>query len=119
MDMLKDETVLEALRLLKQGLSQRQIALRLNVSRGTVAAIAQGLRRTETPPLEQPPVAVYRRCPQCGVKVEMPCVACRARSYARRRQLNDLELAARPLRLVAAMACPTRRPRRPPPRRVA
>jgi hypothetical protein len=75
-------------RLLKAGqMSQRKIAVRLGVSRGTVSAIASGHRalfgkepRDDEMPLtpSSPPV----RCPGCGYRVYMPCRIC----YIRRRQ---------------------------------
>lgn len=111
--MLKDEIVLEALHLLEQGLSRRQVALRLGVSHATVNAIAQGRRRVEPPQPEPEPTGAYHRCPECGYKVELPCVACRARSYARRQPFQP-QLGPPPLKLVAAMSRPVRRPGRPP-----
>jgi hypothetical protein len=62
-------------------LSQRKIAQRTGVSRGTVAAIAAG-RRPKCPrrdpcdefPLE--PRGPLMRCPGCGGKAHMPCRFC-------------------------------------------
>lgn len=66
-------------------LSQRQIAHRVGVSRGTVAAIADGRRghhgRQQTNEAE---AVRAGRCPSCGVRVYLPCVACRAREFQRR-----------------------------------
>lgn len=77
--------------LLEKGtLSQRSIAARLGVSRGTVSAIALGKR----PDYEArrrlrgddliPPSGVPRRCPGCGRRVQMPCLAC----YLEHRKAN-------------------------------
>lgn len=74
--------------------SQRTIARRLGVSRGTVQAVARGKRilygnrlrssgRDIIAPLKQmagtgfyPPDGMHVRCPGCGGKVQMPCLAC-------------------------------------------
>ena len=86
--MLALSTVLEIDRLLQQGtLSQRQIAARLGVSRGTVGAIASGRRGlvgTE-PPAHGALTAASRarpeRCLRCGHRVRMPCLVCSTRHY--------------------------------------
>lgn len=91
--MLSLSVVEEIDRLLKEGeLSQRKIAARLGVSRGTVSAIASGHRGLygkepdshNDDPLhhDSPP----ERCPRCGFFVYMPCLVCRARAYRRRRR---------------------------------
>jgi hypothetical protein len=88
--MLAPETVREIRRLLVYSqLSQRQIARLVNVSQGTVSAIARGRRsirsasaRQEPLPLPRGPVA---RCPGCGARVRMPCLACSIRRSADRR----------------------------------
>jgi hypothetical protein len=74
-------------RLLKEGtLSQRRIARRVGVSRGTVNAIAQGrrpddhARRREREDGSVAPSGPVRRCRTCGGMVQMPCLACRVRS---------------------------------------
>jgi len=84
----------EIRRLLAEGrLSQRKIALRTGVSRGTVNAIALGKRvlrnrrreaAEEFPPLDGP----ASRCPSCGAMVRMPCLACRLRAEQRRLRLS-------------------------------
>ena len=91
-------TVIDSIReLLAEGrLSQRKIACRLGVSRGTVASVALGRRpdyeaiRRRREQREQPivpgPVA---RCRTCGGRVHMPCRLCAVRE----------ELAARPRRI--------------------
>jgi len=91
--MLSLAVVEEIRRLLDEGqLSQRKIALKLNVSRGTVGAIASGRRGVygsepkSTEPtlccLELPP----ERCTGCGAMVYMPCVLCRAREFRARQE---------------------------------
>jgi hypothetical protein len=67
-------------------MSQRAIAERLGVSRGTVNAIACGKRsasavrnRRENKGF-QPPDGVFRRCPGCGGLVQMPCLLCYVRA---------------------------------------
>jgi hypothetical protein len=97
-------------RLLEEGeLSQRKIAAKLGVSRGTVGAIASGKRGiygSEPDPekpglrsLDLPP----ERCSGCGGTVYMPCVLCRARRYADRQQIlkNLTSVARLDLRRVA------------------
>ncbi len=85
------EAVVEKIRdLLADGaLSQRKIAWRLGVSRGTVNAISQGRRpdhsptgaaEAETFPFPQ---GVPRRCPGCGGMVQMPCLLCYVRALGR------------------------------------
>lgn len=92
--MISQGTVAEICRLLGEGeLNQRQIADRLGISRGTVNAIATGKRgrhgarpRSEVglpyDPEDAPPV----RCPGCGARVYLPCIACRARNYGYRKR---------------------------------
>jgi DNA-binding XRE family transcriptional regulator len=101
--MLPQALVLEIKRLLdEQRLSQRAIADRLGVSRGTVNNIANGRRGVygrELPPVERSgaePSGVPHRCRGCGGLVYQPCLLCRARAYdARRRELRRLFGAAR------------------------
>ncbi len=70
--------------------SQRGIARRLGVSRGTVNAVARGRRPaySRRPAVHyrgfQPPSGLPRRCPGCGGMVQMPCLVC----YLRRRWLS-------------------------------
>jgi hypothetical protein len=75
------------------GLSQRAIAERTGVSRGTVSAIAQGKRR-DYPPRNFstqfsfiPPAGRPARCPGCGGLVQMPCLACYLRQWKISRQI--------------------------------
>jgi hypothetical protein len=62
--------------------SYRAIARRLGVSRGAVKDVAEGKRRQRVPRARprgdefQPPRGLPRRCPGCGGKVKMPCLAC-------------------------------------------
>ncbi len=97
--MLADSLVEEVRCMLREGrLSQRSIARRLKISRGTVNAIAQGRRRDASErresrlhPREEggfiPPSGSPRRCPGCGGLTQMPCLACylRSRHESRRR----------------------------------
>lgn len=76
--------------LAKGELSQREIARRLEISRGTVNAIALGRRPDHSSPRRRglsdfiPPAGVPMRCPICGSKVQMPCLACQVRAIKRR-----------------------------------
>jgi len=91
--------------LLAEGrLSQRKIAKRLGVSRGTVHAIARGKRPAHeawhrlSPDslLMRPrdslvrPSGLFRRCPTCGGMVQTPCLAC----YVRKLREHDHAAAA-------------------------
>lgn len=76
--------------LLAQGrLSQRAIARRVGVSRGTVHAIARGKRPDHAYRSPQQgdhliaPSGLYVRCRGCGGKVQMPCLACYVRGLMR------------------------------------
>ena len=85
-------TVINEIRrlLLEKRYSQRKIALRVGVSRGTVNSIATGKRLdyAQRPKAGEgvageggftPPSGLPRRCPQCGARVMMPCLACHVR----------------------------------------
>ena len=85
--MIAPETVAEIRRLLGEDrLSQREIARRTGVCRGSVGAIASGRRpdyeSQPDPPDDGPeePAGPPARCPGCGAKVYMPCVLCHVRS---------------------------------------
>ncbi len=86
--MLSLYLVEEICRLLEEGdLSQRKIAKKLGVSRGTVSALATGRRgaygrepKDDAPETLGPP----ERCPGCGMLVVLPCVYCRAVEYRQR-----------------------------------
>ena len=87
--MITTTIVDEIRRLLREGrLSQRRIASKIGVSRGTVNAIALGRRGSghvrRQPEAEgfSPPSGLPVRCPGCGAKVQMPCLLC----YIRRRR---------------------------------
>jgi hypothetical protein len=95
----------EARRMLRETrLSQREIAKRLGLSRGSVNAIASGKRRDRghRPRQEEdafiPPTGLPRRCPGCGGLAQMPCLACYIRAK------NEAKRTARP--------SPARRPAR-------
>jgi DNA-binding XRE family transcriptional regulator len=96
--MLPLAVVEEIRRLLDEGtLSQRKIAAKLGISRGTVGAIASGKRglygrepdpdEPELTALDTPP----ERCRGCGAMVHMPCLLCRTRRYVeQQRRLREL-----------------------------
>lgn len=87
--MLAPTVVGEIERLLGEGqLSQRAIARRLGVSRGIVQLIAHGRRRLRREPAEPAPVSYgtkrgWERCPECGARVQMPCLLCHLRTARR------------------------------------
>lgn len=88
--MLPTHIVHEVKRLLDQGgLSRREIARRVGVSRTTVCEIALGRRGVHgretpvehhSPNRDGPPV----RCGGCGKLVRLPCVYCRTVDYLHR-----------------------------------
>lgn len=89
--MIADAVVAEIRELLVQGgLSQRGIAQRLDVSRGTVSAIARGKRPDHAARPRRraddfiPPAGPPVRCPGCGGMVRMPCLLCHVRAIRRR-----------------------------------
>ena len=89
--MLPDALVMEIQRRLASGQSQRSVARLLSVSRGTVSAVANGRRTTgqgSCNPKETyvPPHGPIARCPECGAKVMMPCLACQVRQIRRDRR---------------------------------
>ncbi len=85
--MLPIALVNEIDRLLQEGeLSQRKIAIRLGVSRGTISAIVKGRRGLYgREPAETPspliPTSPPARCPRCGYRVYLPCLICLARQH--------------------------------------
>ncbi len=103
--MLSLALIEEIQRLLDEGrLSQRKIAWKLRVSRGTVGAIASGSRgiygrepkcgELRLPDMEMP----AERCFGCGGMVRKPCLLCLTRAYRRRRKLlaeNDATVESR------------------------
>ena len=76
----------------ERDLSQRKIADRVGVSRGTVNAIALGkrpdykARRQEQGGDLVPPAGLPIRCPGCGGMVQMPCLLCRVRAIRTNRR---------------------------------
>ncbi len=89
--MITATVVDEIRRLLREGrLSQRKIASRIGVSRGTVNAIALGKRlchADDRPAADDgftPPTGPPVRCPGCGARVRMPCLLCYIRTRAGR-----------------------------------
>ena len=87
--MIASPVVDEIKRLLSDGeLSQRKIALRIGVSRGTVGSIAGGkrpdyeARRRLREDRFIMPAGPPLRCPGCGGMAQMPCLACHVRTLA-------------------------------------
>jgi hypothetical protein len=78
--MLKLHQVSEVQALITQGLSQRQIAKQLGVSRGSVCTIGAGkwTPRTKKEPVDRPLLPPIR-CPTCRAHVHPPCIACSVR----------------------------------------
>jgi hypothetical protein len=86
------------------GLSQRKIAQRMGVNRGTVNAIARG-KRPEYPSARQapngdstPPSGRPVRCLGCGGLCQMPCLVCHLRAIKQRRRLEGPSSAQRAYR---------------------
>lgn len=81
--MIRASVVQEVKRLLAEGrLSQRKIARRAGLSRGSVGLIAQGKRPDYQPRRDMEeelsgPVGPPERCPSCGALVYLPCRLCR------------------------------------------
>jgi hypothetical protein len=97
-------TVVQQIRhLLEEGdLSQRKIARRLGVSRGTVNAIAQG-RRPDYAAADGgrsedvfSPTVPPRRCPGCGGMVYMPCLLCHIRAVKRLTEAGESSINSPP-----------------------
>ena len=95
--MLATPLIHEIDRLLQQGeLSHRKIAARLQVSRGTVSAIANGRRGLHGKDAEpggdsarvvtSPPT----RCPRCGYRIYEPCLVCCTRQHRERQRIMAL-----------------------------
>jgi transcriptional regulator with XRE-family HTH domain len=91
--MLPLVVVEEIRRLLDEAaMSQRKIAAKLGVSRGTVGAISNGKRGMygREPDSQEPHLCSLdlppERCRGCGGKVYEPCVLCRARQFAKRQE---------------------------------
>jgi hypothetical protein len=88
-------------RLLKAGeLSQRKIAERLGVSRGSVSAIAHGRRGLYgREPIENGsplvPSSPPMRCHRCGYRVYLPCNICRVREHRQRLRVLQTPAATR------------------------
>jgi transcriptional regulator with XRE-family HTH domain len=96
--MLATTLVQEVDRLLTDGrLSQREIAMRLGVSRGTVNAIASGRRGLHGKDAEaedahtSAPASAPVRCPRCGYRIYAPCLICRTRDHKNRQPDQQLK----------------------------
>ena len=94
--MIPPSVVAQVKRLLAQGRwSGRKIARMTGVSRGTVAAIAQGKRPDydtspgDGEPLEEP-LGPLGRCPGCGGMAHAPCRLCRTRKLMAQSKLLPL-----------------------------
>ena len=78
-------TIVQKIRQFLDGgeLSQRKIARRLGVSRGTVLSIARGRRSHDSAGRQGDdffdPDAPAERCRSCGGMVKMPCLLCHIR----------------------------------------
>jgi hypothetical protein len=102
--MLPLPVVMEICRLLHEGdLSQREIAAKLRVGRGSVNSLANGTRpvvgRLESKRDKSRRVAALPvRCPDCGGLVFAPCALCKTRAWRRRKRLklHDGDDASRP-----------------------
>jgi hypothetical protein len=97
--MIAVELQQEVLRLHAFGMSGRKIAKTLPVSRNAVRDIlARGHVRMPRPRYELAQATVWGYCPECGVKVTLPCIACRARAALeleqkrRRKEMRHREL---------------------------
>jgi hypothetical protein len=100
--MLAMSIVHEIARLLFEGeLSQRQIARRLGVSRGTVQAIASGRRGLHGKAPAGDHSVSYgsspaMRCPRCGYRIHVPCLVCRSRQHRERQRILRLIASCEP-----------------------
>jgi transcriptional regulator with XRE-family HTH domain len=78
---IAEKEVDEVRSLSREGLSQREIARRVRMSRGSVNAILTGKRVIKKPKAEgfRPPSGDIVRCLICGAKSPAPCMACAIR----------------------------------------
>lgn len=78
--MIPHETIEKVKKLIARGYSKPRIAEILNISRSTFTAIKTNKRpnyKQIKPVVELSIITkVIGRCPECGAKVYMPCVAC-------------------------------------------
>lgn len=66
-------------RLVKSGLSARQACQKARISRDTLARYQRG-ELADVPKIRYPHLGTkLRRCPGCGGRVYMPCLACQLR----------------------------------------
>lgn len=77
--MLDRDTAQKILDLLSDGISMREVARRLGVSKATVANVRDGKGIWFDEP-KKPEITAGKgepeRCPECGRLVVMPCIAC-------------------------------------------
>jgi len=104
--MISDAQILLTLHHLAAGRSQRETARLVGISRGSVGNIQHGRLRprgvtpdaaaqsTELRPFSGPPA----KCPTCGARVYLPCLACRVRRLRDQRN-GPAEQAGHPIHL--------------------
>ncbi len=109
--MIATTLVDEIRRMLHEGrLSQRKIAVRLSVSRGTVNAVARGkrpdysARRRREDDGFTPPMGIPVRCSGCGGLVQMPCLLCYIRITMKSKKAARQNLRSRSCRGTTAAA---------------
>lgn len=68
-------------RMLANDISQREIARLTGISRDTIRRIFKGEWQPRPEPVAAPFVLTHSvgRCPTCGGRVRLPCLACRIR----------------------------------------
>jgi hypothetical protein len=85
---ISDDTIAEVERLLGMGLSHRNVASKVGISRGSVGSISRGElsdRRCVHERLAIVPTMTgdVGRCPTCKRKVKLPCHACYVESLVK------------------------------------
>ena len=85
-----------------QGLSQRAIAQQSGVARMTVRRILSGERPDRAPSAADDDLGLFRgpvgRCPACGAKVHLPCLACEIAAKKEMERLSRREIPFRSTR---------------------
>jgi len=96
---LLDPLLVEKAKLLyESGKSARSISKETGISRGSLSRIINGTRRIQERTIGEFMLPEERdknrkeRCLNCGIVVEMPCVACNTRNYLRHRKNHHLTL---------------------------
>jgi len=85
--MIAEAKIREAELMLARGkMSQREIAKRTGLSRGTISSIAGGTRKIQVKTVDlnmpQEPEGPPVRCSGCGAMAQMPCVLCHLKKLA-------------------------------------